>query len=310
MNTEPLTFHPVTIEDRPIMDGHATICGGMNCDINFMNIYSYQFRYHTEVALWRRHLVFRFLADGHVAYMALIDPADVPALLDVLLSESDRGGYPFLLMGLCENMIPLIEQARPGYFVFTYDRDYCDYIYSRETLEKLAGKKLQPRRNFVNRFRKKYPDYEYRALTPDDFPACLEIDKRWIQRKSNGEVDEEDNAERQSIKRVFSQWDKLNGRGGVIYLKGDLVAFTFGAEISPEIFDVCVEKASPLYEGSYAIINQEFVSHLPQQYLHINREEDLGIEGLRKVKLSYRPEILLKKYSVMAKHHFQDGKIK
>ena len=207
-------------------------------------------------------------------------------------------------------MIPIIEASKPGYFAFTYHRDYCDYIYRREALMTLSGKKLQSRRNFANRFRRLYPNYIYAPLSKDDFNDCLTLDKRWLQRKANGEVEEEDNAERAFIKRIFNAWDQLGGCGATIRVNNELVAFTFGAAIREHIFDVCVEKANPLYEGSYAIINQEFAGHLPEQFELINREEDLGIDGLRKVKMSYHPEIILKKYAVTAKHHFKDGKIK
>lgn len=308
MESTQLSFHPVCLEDKLLMDNRATICGGQNCDINFMNIYGYQFRYHTEVTLWRNHLVFRFIADGHVAYMALIDADDAPSLINLLIDESERNNHPFLLMGVCENMLPVIESAKPDYFSFTYSRDYCDYIYRREALATLAGKKLQSRRNFANRFRRLYPDYAYAPLTENDFRECLSLDKSWLQHKEGEE--EDGNTERTYIKRVFNAWQQLGGRGATIRVNGQLVAFTFGAPISNHIFDVCIEKADPLYEGAYAIINQEFASHLPEQFELINSEEDLGIEGLRKVKMAYHPEIVLKKYAVIAKHHFKDGRIK
>ena len=82
-------------------------------------------------------------------------------------------------------------------------------------------------------------------------------------------------------------------------MDGKLVAFTYGCPINSDTFDVCVEKADVDYEGAFSIINQEFVRHLPPQYIHINREEDLGEEGLRRAKLSYKPEFLLEKYSIM-----------
>lgn len=309
MNHDALIYHPVTVADRNLLINRTIPLCGMNCDLNFMNISSWQFRYHTEVAQWRTHLVFRFLADGHVAYMSAFDKTDVQSLLSVLLEESERDGHPFLLMGVCESTLPLFEAAMPGFFVYEYDRDYCDYIYRRENLCNLSGKKLQPKRNFINRFRTRNPDYVYRPLEPADFEACLLLDKEWMNSGKEADEEEDTHAERRSIKYVFANWKELQGTGGVVYVNDKLVAYTYGAPISDTVFDVCVEKADTSVEGAYATINHEFVCHLPEQYEFINREEDLGIEGLRKSKLSYQPEIVLKKYAVMAKHHFVHGQI-
>ena len=95
---------------------------------------------------------------------------------------------------------------------------------------------------------------------------------------------------------ALQHMDQLDIQGGVLYVGGKIVAFTFGAPINQETFDTCVEKADTDIEGAYAMINYEFANHIPEQYLYINREEDLGLEGLRRAKLSYHPEVLLEKY--------------
>ena len=100
------------------------------------------------------------------------------------------------------------------------------------------------------------------------------------------------------MRRVFKHWDTLQPLGGILLVEGRLVAFTFGGPINHDTFDVCVEKADLNYDGAYAVINREFVRSLPPQYSLINREEDLGLEGLRRAKQSYNPRILLDKYTV------------
>ena len=112
-----------------------------------------------------------------------------------------------------------------------------------------------------------------------------------------GHTDEEI-SERKTIKYVFDHWQELGAIGGTIYVEGNLVAFTYGAAINNDTFDVCVEKADTSYEGAYAAINNEFVNHLPQQYQWINREEDLGIDGLRQAKTTYQPVLKLRKYVI------------
>lgn len=95
---------------------------------------------------------------------------------------------------------------------------------------------------------------------------------------------------------ALQHMEQLDIQGGVLYVDGKIVAFTFGAPINHETFDTCVEKANTEIEGAYAMINYEFANHIPEQYIYINREEDLGLEGLRRAKLSYHPEVLLEKY--------------
>ena len=306
--TQPLSFHAVGLNDLHLHQKHAENLLGMNCDLNFMNIFSWQFLYQTEVAERQDLLVYRFVADGHTAYMMMCDKGRIGEVLDLLVEEAGSMSHPFLLMGVNEETLPMIEAARPDYFMYEYNRNYCDYIYRRESLATLTGKKLQPKRNHVNKFCKSYPGYEYHPLTPNLFDACLDLDAQWMDQEADEQLPAVRN-ERLSMMRVFENWEQLGGLGGAVTVNGELVAFTYGAEITPRVFDVCVEKAHPFYEGAFALINREFVRHLPEQYELINREEDLGLKGLRQSKLSYHPEILLKKYAVMARHHFHDGKV-
>lgn len=100
-------------------------------------------------------------------------------------------------------------------------------------------------------------------------------------------------AEQRVMENIFQYWDKLGMLGGSIYIHNRMVAFTFGSAVTNDTFDVCVEKADRNIDGLFSVINQQFAAHLPQQYVYLNREEDMGLEGLRKAKLSYHPEILL-----------------
>ena len=101
------------------------------------------------------------------------------------------------------------------------------------------------------------------------------------------------NAEQQAMETVFGHWDEVGVRGGCIYVGEKMVAFTYGSAVTYDTFDVCVEKADRTVDGAFNIINQQFAAHLPEQYVYLNREEDMGLEGLRKSKLSYRPQFLL-----------------
>lgn len=212
-------------------------------------------------------------------------------------------GHPFLMLGVCSYMTKILEETFPDTFYIKPDRDHFDYIYTREKLATLSGKKLQGKRNHCNKFRKSFPNYEYRPLTKDMIPECIAVEESWrAVTKEDTDESEELSEELRSMTRVFDLWDEIGALGGTIWVDGKLIAFTFGCPITNTVFDVCVEKADTAYEGAFSIINQEFAQHLPEQYEYMNREEDLGIEGLRYAKLSYKPDILLEKNVIMEKY--------
>ncbi len=299
-----ISFHPLTLADKDLIVQHVLPTDSRDCNLSFMNLISWSFLYDTEVALHEGWLLFRFKADGHNAYMAPIGQGDWPSIMQQLTADAEQQGHPFLMFDVCEKSFAMLDAAMPGYFYATSDRSFSDYLYLRTKLSTLSGKKLQSKRNFVNRFTAAHPDYQFEPLTPSHFDECLQIDTLWAQEKAQ-ETDSGDftyESERRAMETVFAHWTELDGRGGVIRVDGKIIAFTYGAPINTDTFDVCVEKADTNYEGAFAIINRDFARSLPEQYVYLNREEDLGIEGLRHSKLSYHPELLLHKYTVTTKH--------
>lgn len=315
-----IKFKELTSADKELVQSFTLWGERQNCDLSFANLISWQFLYNTHFAIVEDYLVFRFYAGRHLAYMMPIprpvrqddgtfkvQPCDEcsVSVIRAIRDDSIAMGHPFLMLGVCNYMRDLIEKEFPDTFVITPDRDRSDYIYTRDKLVHLSGKKLQSKRNHINKFRNLYPDYEYRPLTPELIPLCLDLERRW--RHANNEEgdsgqEEELTDELRSMTRAFNRWDELGLTGGTLFVDGTLVAFTFGCPINQTTFDVCVEKADVSYEGAFTMINQEFAKRLPEQYFYVNREEDLGDEGLRRAKLSYKPDILLEKNTVMEKH--------
>ena len=203
------------------------------------------------------------------------------------------------MQGISPLMRTELERLLPDTFSFTTNRDYSDYLYLREDLINLTGKKYQPKRNHINQFKRSYPNYEFVPITEEIIPKCMELESLW----KHLNEDEKDksyialDAERQAIQRAFDHYTELNLKGGALVVDNRVVAFTYGSPINTDTFDVAVEKADANYIGAYTMVNNEFVKSLPSQYEFINREEDLGIEGLRKAKLSYHPTEILDKYT-------------
>lgn len=220
------------------------------------------------------------------------NPKDV---LQKLINDATEENQPFCILGVCTGMRNELEDTMPEQFQFTADRDYADYIYLRSDLATLKGKKFQAKRNHINRFRNSYPNYEYTPITPDRIKECMELEAEWC-KVNNCDQQEGTGNERRALIYALHNFEALGLTGGILHVDGKIVAFTFGMPINKDTFGVHVEKADTSIDGAYAMINYEFSSRIPEQYTYINREEDLGIEGLRKAKLSYQPTIILEKY--------------
>ena len=178
------------------------------------------------------------------------------------------------------------------------NRDDCDYIYLREHLAELPGANYQKKRNHISRFNRIYgTDWEFKSYPENDISAdILEVSQKWFA-ENNGDSDRILQLEQESIKKALENAELLRLRGGVLYIQGKPAAMTLGAPVSDSVLDVIYEKAVEEHErnGAYAVINQQF-SKRCGSFLYINREEDMGIEGLRKAKLSYKPSIILERF--------------
>lgn len=292
-----ITFRPIELEDKARVQRYTLDSARRNCDLSFVNLYSWRFLSLTQLAEKDGFLLVRFYVDNELAYLMPVGQGDMKAIVEDLMADADRQGAPFRLLGVCADMCDELEQAFPGRFTFVSDRDYSDYIYLRSDLATLRGKKFQAKRNHINRFRSLYPDYEYQPLIPELIPECLRLESQWCKANDCAENEALQN-ERWSMNAALKSMDELDVTGGILRVGGKIVAFTFGAPVNHETFDTCVEKADTEIEGAYAMINYEFANHIPEQYVYINREEDLGLEGLRKAKLSYQPHTLLEKFIV------------
>jgi hypothetical protein len=293
-----MTFHQLALSDREAMQAVTLPSGRRNCNYNFANLVGWQFWYSTEVCMLENAVVLRYTFDGQRAYMVCTLETLSLELIQELLDDSNGD---LTLIGLEDSQVVQLStlrstssrlQGKNSQLSTNIEpvRDQYDYIYRRTDLATLHGKHLDAKRNHIHRFRAEHPDFEYRPLTTESFDECRRLTEIWQEEKGGSDTI---NAEKQVMETIFSNWEALGMIGGSIIVDGRMVAFTYGAAVTTDTFDVCVEKADRHVEGAFAIINQQFAEHLPEQYIYLNREEDMGIPGLRQAKLSYHPEILL-----------------
>ncbi len=294
-----ILLHDISIDDidwmRPLLQAEDSVAS-MGC---FGTMYLWGNAFGQQVAKLGDRIVARYESDEGVSFAYPYGSGDLRAAVLGLKEMSEQSGYPLTLIGLTEEQKDALEQAFPQQFAFEESRDNADYVYGVEQLANLKGKKLQNKRNHCNRFEKEQSDWKFEPMERRHFDDCRALMKLWGENHADSEDFMQD-AERRVVEDSFEHFERLGMEGGVLYVDGRLVAFTFGEAVGQNGFDVHLEKADISLNGTYQMINREFVRHLQLKHpdlRYINREEDMGHENLRKAKLSYHPEILLTKYN-------------
>lgn len=289
-----IEFKPITLGNREEITSYTLPGECQDSNLSFANLSSWQFMNKSSFAIVDGRLVLRFrFHNNRVMYMVPEGAELIPEVVGKLEWQAKEEGHLLELYGDVPQMRDVLEKAFPRHFQYASDRDYADYIYLREELAELKGKDFQAKRNHVNKF-EKANDYRYTPLTPDMVPHCLELHREWCV-EHNCAGDEGLANERKSLSFALEHMEELGLLGGAVWVNGDIVAFTYGAPINHNTLGVHAEKADSSVDGAYNIVNREFALHLPKKYVYLNREEDLGVPGLRKAKLSYRPVALLEK---------------
>lgn len=292
-----IPFRPITLTDRTRIEQYTMQRGLYNCDLSFANIFCWRTFYQTVWAEVEGFLIIRFHIDGGPkrGYMQPIGEGDFAAVIRRLRQEAAANHEPLRLIGLTDEAKAALQRDFAGEFIFDDNRATQDYLYRREDLSLLKGKNYQPKRNHINRFVGAYPDYRYEPLTTAHIAECIRLEQAWC-RHRNGCIEEGLSAERRAIHEAFAHFEELGLEGGCIYVGDELVAFTYGSALNDHTFDIHVEKADTRYEGAFTIINRLFAQQIEERFTLLNREEDLGLEGLRKAKLSYHPAFLQPKH--------------
>jgi hypothetical protein len=196
---------------------------------------------------------------------------------------------------------PVREDLEKRGIVITEDRDNFDYLYYRKDLAELPGKKYHKKKNHVKNFLNAYPDYEQRPMSKELIPAAIEILDKWQQ--DTFQRNEEKDGDYKAAKEALDMFDILTLRGAMYFVNGKPAAYCLGESIARgKMFAIHFEKAIDEYRGIYQFMNQAFAASLPRFFTLLNREQDLGNEGLRQAKMTYRPCSFVQKYIATLKN--------
>lgn len=290
-----LDFSPITLDQKPLFDKYFRQQRFDNSHFNFTTRFIWRQPYDLRWALIDGCLCFRGSGQGKYFILPPISPdrQAVGAALDKLTADFAANGWPLVIRDLERPLAEELAALRPDSLSFRKDRDNYDYVYAVEDLSELKGRAYHGKKNHANTFRRLYPDYRFVPLTADLARACLGLEASWAAGRDPG--DENLLAEKQALNETVVNYEALGLTGAVILVGDRTVAFTIGEQLNDDTAVVHFEKADASYKGIYAVINQEYCATYWQHLKYVNRQEDLGIDGLRQAKKSYHPVKMIEK---------------
>jgi len=236
---------------------------------------------------------------GKSVYPYPIGSGDKKAAIEAILQDAEERGIPCRITGITNHDREELESLFPGKFLICSNRDSYDYVYDINDLADLRGRKYQSKRNHFNRFCTDHPDHQVIPISGEILPQVRQFVQEWYARRMEKDPESDFMLETLALGRVCSHFHKISMEGIVLMDQGEILAVTMGSRLSSNTFDIHFEKAREDVSGAYNAINCHFARYLRLKYPDVqflNREEDMGLEGLRSSKLSYRPHHMVEKY--------------
>lgn len=299
-----LNFKPLTWDDKERYDRYYSNCPVKCSEYSFFSLWGWREAMPVELAFTDKLCLIKTETPAAGIYGPVGNWNDEDANLDGILNFAKDNNLQ--LYDVPEDAANAINKAAERLNLkleLTEERDQWEYVYSVQDLIKLKGSKFAHKRNRVRTFESSY-EWDYLPMLPEDFNDVLIFQENWREHRDESmnaseiaSLLDEDNA----IRTAIEYWDKFPLLGGILKVDDKIIAYTIAEELSPEMLDIRFEKAFGEYAGSYQAINQFFLKNQGANYKCVNREEDMGEEGLRAAKLSYNPVFMVKKYKILIK---------
>ena len=306
-----MTFEPINFSHKTVVDHAFKLTKQESADSTFVNLWLWRFAREIAVA---NHGGFVFVrqqeAQGEPSFLMPMgagaagdqagdqtaDHHAARSAFDALSFHAKSEGCRLRFKALTESDRLLIHTLFPDQFAFTPTPSHDDYLYDTNALIKLAGREYHTKKNFVNRFETMY-GINYERLNDENLAECLHFIDRWFE-KAPYKAD----AEHKGIVELLREYKRFECTYGMLRAEGQIAGFTLGERLAENCVVIHIEKADGVnFQGSYQTINKV---HLEREWAHttiVNREEDLGLEGLRKAKLSYQPIGYVRKFDAVRK---------
>jgi len=302
-----ISFERLTTARKAEYDQYLMHCGQRGCEYSFVNLYLWG---RQTAAFLDGYLVLFSHFNGHSVYPFPIGKGDIRPVLDAIIADSRERGIPCRITSLTQGDMELLEACYPGRFRFRCDRSDFDYVYSIDDLADLKGRKFQQKRNHMNKFEATYPDHQLIPLDIHNLDLARAFISGWFRHRQADDPHHDFHLEQIAIQRAFDNYEALELEGLLLMVEGQVAAVSMGSRLSQDTFDIHFEKAADDVPGAYGAINRGFARAIRQRYpeiRYLNREDDLGIPGLRKAKLSYNPAFLVEKcWAYLAEEAYDD----
>lgn len=286
-----LEFKEVELEDRGIIQKYLAQERFFISDVSFVNLFLWRKARKIAYAVVCDCLLIQTTYAGeNPFYFFPIGAGDKKRVVELLLEQDSALEFHSLELAWVE----FLREHFAGVFDFELNRDRSDYVYDVQELISLSGRKYHKKKNHLNKFLQTYPQFVFERISVENSAEVRGVWGEWfgmIEAPSVGLVNEN-----LGIVEVLGAWGELPIEGGLVRVDGRIVAFSFGEVMSSEMAVIHIEKADSSVAGAYQIINQQLLANVFSHVKYANREEDLGIEGLRRAKMSYNPVFLVEKY--------------
>jgi len=288
-------FKRLELADKSILDKYMRADPPLCSELTFTNLFMWR---HKNNPKWLEHencLLLVLQPDGDEPFgLEPVGKGDKKEALDILLRRLEDSTNDAKVCRVSEQFVEtLLDQS---YYESAIDRDNCDYVYSTMDLINLSGRKYHRKKNHLNKFFKNY-NFKYKELDSNLIKEILNMQTNWCLMREctlNPSLMEEDFA----IHEALDNFKNLDFKGGAVEIDANIEAFSLGEMLDNKTAVIHIEKANPDIPGLYTVINQLFCKNTWQDTEFINREQDLGIDGLRKAKESYYPHHMVNKYTI------------
>ena len=286
-------FQPIRLEDKPVFDNFFAQDPPQCSEYTFTNLFMWKEHYRPTWRVWKDCLLIVFCLSDDVHFgLQPIGKGDKRAALDFLADHVRTLTDNVQVCRVTKGFVD--ENVSPAGYDVAEDPNNSDYVYVARELAELPGNKFHKKKNHVNKFVKNN-EFDYRALDPELVDLCLDLQEDWCELREcvlNPALFDENMAVYEALKN----YQQLGFVGGAILIDSKVEAFAFGEKLNPDTAVIHVEKANTKIPGLYAAINQHFCQAEWTDVTYVNREQDLGQEGLRKAKQSYHPHHMVDKY--------------
>ncbi|OGV51039.1 MAG: hypothetical protein A2X49_04620 [Lentisphaerae bacterium GWF2_52_8] len=279
------SFSPVRLEDRELIERFFAENNPQSCEYNFPNLYSWGEAYHTRWRLFHGRLIIYTGLDDELLFplgKPFPDARELCEISDAFRSQGKSGSINQPPSDFLKNYPEIMED-----FNLEVNEDAGEYIYLAEKLATLSGSRLAKKKNLVSQFLRENPDCTCATLTKELAEPCIALSEKW--RGSRTEAVEYLDQEKSAMERALRNFDMLGVGGLAAFRKGNLLAFAAFSRINSDSCTVHFEKYDPEIKGAAQYINWELAKILREKFIYVNREQDLGLPGLRQAKRSYAP---------------------